>query len=206
MYVFNPRYPRSMPAERTRRDAARNRDLLVAAARRAFAAHGPDVPLEDIASEAGVSRTTLHRHFAHREALASAVLEQNVADIEARAAGLADADDGAERLFHYLLDVQFEAPWLGRVVADGRMPGTADLGTRTAAALDPLLDRARARGRVHPGVTTDDVLLTLPMVMAVQAATAATAGSGTPSRVGATRALLHRGVFTTEPPTAPSAG
>jgi len=203
MYVFNPcpcgaphegRYPRPMAAERTRRDAARNRDLLVAAARRAFAAHGPDVPLEDIASEAGVSRTTLHRHFAHREALASAVLEQNVA-----------ADDGAERLFHYLLDVQFEAPWLGRVVADGRMPGTADLGTRTAAALDPLLDRARARGRVHPGVTTDDVLLTLPMVMAVQAATAATAGGGSPSRVGATRALLHRGVFTTEPPTAPSA-
>ncbi|MFI2488761.1 TetR/AcrR family transcriptional regulator [Promicromonospora kroppenstedtii] len=182
--------------EPTRRDAARNRELLVAAARRAFARRGPDVPLEEIASEAGVSRTTLHRHFAHREELASAVLEHNVADIEVRAAALSAVDDGAERLFHHLLDVQFEVPWLGRVVADG-MPGTADLGERTAAALAPLLERARAQGRVHPGVTTEDVLLTLPMVMAVQAATAV---GGAPSRESTTRAILHRGLFTTAPP------
>ncbi|WP_285102223.1 TetR/AcrR family transcriptional regulator [Promicromonospora sp. MEB111] len=198
-----------MVVERTRRDAARNRDLLVAAARRVFAERGPDVPLEEIASEAGVSRTTLHRHFENREALASAVLEHNVTDIEARAAALADADDGAERLFHFLLDVQFESPWLARVVADGRMPGTADLAARTAAALDPLLDRARSLGRVHPGVGTGDVLLTLPMVMAVQAAASAAvesaavdAAAGAPPRLGTTRAILHRGLFTTEPPTA----
>ncbi|MFD7307126.1 TetR/AcrR family transcriptional regulator [Promicromonospora sp. NPDC059942] len=192
-----------MAVEPTRRDAARNRDLLVAAARRVFAERGPDVPLEEIAAEAGVSRTTLHRHFENRKALASAVLEHNVTDIEARAAALADADDGAERLFHFLLDVQFESPWLARVVADGRMPGTADLAARTAAALGPLLDRARSRGRVHPGVGTGDVLLTLPMVMAVQAAAAAALdGAEAPARLGTTRAILHRGLFTTEPPTA----
>ncbi|MFI9487565.1 TetR/AcrR family transcriptional regulator [Promicromonospora sp. NPDC052451] len=186
-----------MTSERTRRDAARNRELLLAAARRAFAAHGPDVPLEEIASEAGVSRTTLHRHFAHREELASAVLEQNVADIETRASTLTDADDGAERLFHFLLDVQFQAPWLARVVADGEMTDAKDLGARTAAALDPLLRRARSAGRVHPAITTDDVLLTLPMAMAVQAASAVIEA---PARLDVTRAILHRGLFTTEPP------
>ncbi|NLU82329.1 TetR/AcrR family transcriptional regulator [Rhodococcus sp. HNM0569] len=183
----------------TRRDAARNRERLVSAARRAFMTLGPDVPLEEIAKLAEVSRTTLHRHFADREALASAVLEHNVDEIEARATALAGTDDGAERLYHYLLDVQLESPWLSRIVATAGDPAglgrLGELADRTAAALEPLLAEAHERGRAHRSVTIDDVLVTLPMAMAAQ-------GPGVRRERGCAhvRAVLHRGLFTTEPP------
>lgn len=183
----------------TRRDATRNRKRLVSAAADAFKARGPDVPLEEIAGAAGVSRTTLHRHFADREALAAAVLQENVSRIEARAAALAQVDDGAEQLYHYLLDVQLEAPWLARMVAGEGLVGVGDLADRTAAALDPLVTRARAVGVLRPSVTTQDVLLTLPMAMAVQLAET---HSSRRARTARCRAILHCGLFTTEPPPA----
>lgn len=183
----------------TRRDATRNRKRLVSAAADVFKARGPDVPLEEIAVAAGVSRTTLHRHFADREALAAAVLQENVSRIEARAAALSEADDGAEQLYHYLLDVQLEAPWLARMVAGEDLVGVGDLADRTAAALDPLVTRARAVGVLRPSVTTQDVLLTLPMAMAVQLAET---HSSRRARTARCRAILHCGLFTTEPPPA----
>lgn len=61
-----------------RKDAQRNRDLLVAAARRVFSARGLDVPLEDIAREAGVSIGTLYNRFPTRGALVDAALADKV--------------------------------------------------------------------------------------------------------------------------------
>src|SRR5438034_9635182 len=68
-----------MPAPATsprplRRDAQRNRDLSLAAARDAFAAEGLGVPVEDIARRAGVGMGTLYRRFASKEDLIDAVL------------------------------------------------------------------------------------------------------------------------------------
>jgi len=66
-----------------RADAQRNYQALVAAAREAFAAHGADAPLDDIARRAKVGPGTLYRHFPHRDELLAAVY---VADIEALSA------------------------------------------------------------------------------------------------------------------------
>jgi AcrR family transcriptional regulator len=88
-----------------RRDAAVNRERLLSAARRLFAERGADVPLEDVAQEAGVSRTTLYRHFRTREELAATVFEDNVAAIEERARQFRDRDDGIVALLDYVLDL-----------------------------------------------------------------------------------------------------
>lgn len=66
-----------------RADARRNYEALIAAAREAFAEHGADAPLDDIARRAKVGAGTLYRHFPHRDELLAAVY---VADIEALSA------------------------------------------------------------------------------------------------------------------------
>jgi AcrR family transcriptional regulator len=66
------------PDRRPRADAVRNRDLLLTAASDAFAARGADVPLEDIARNAGVGIGTLYRHFPTRDALIEAVYRHEV--------------------------------------------------------------------------------------------------------------------------------
>jgi AcrR family transcriptional regulator len=56
-----------------RADARRNFDALLAAARDAFNRDGIDVPLEDIARQAGVGIGTLYRNFPTRSDLVEAV-------------------------------------------------------------------------------------------------------------------------------------
>ncbi len=65
-----------------RRDGAQNRERVLEAARTVFATQGAGAALEEVARLAGVSRTTLYRHFATREHLAVAVFEENLVLIE----------------------------------------------------------------------------------------------------------------------------
>lgn len=58
-----------------RKDAERNRDRLIAAASEIMRAEGGDFPMEAVAERAGVTRTTLYRNFAHRQAMYEAMLE-----------------------------------------------------------------------------------------------------------------------------------
>lgn len=80
-----------------RADARRNRDLIVTAARRAFAEQGLRASLDEIAKDAGIGSGTLYRHFPSRDQLVAAVftgpLSENVAAVEnALAAALGDHD------------------------------------------------------------------------------------------------------------------
>src|ERR1700729_1019197 len=58
-----------------RRDAAENRDRLLAAASRVFAEQGLDAGVADIAREAGVGMGTLYRRFPTKDALIDALVE-----------------------------------------------------------------------------------------------------------------------------------
>ncbi|MEU1404115.1 helix-turn-helix domain-containing protein [Streptomyces sp. NPDC005728] len=61
-----------------RKDAARNYDALLVAAREAFAEHGAEASLEDIARRAGVGIGTLYRNFPTRRDLFEAVYADEV--------------------------------------------------------------------------------------------------------------------------------
>jgi AcrR family transcriptional regulator len=61
-----------------RKDAARNYDALLAAAREAFAEHGAEASLEDVARRAGVGIGTLYRNFPTRRHLFESVYADEV--------------------------------------------------------------------------------------------------------------------------------
>ncbi|MFD7729839.1 TetR/AcrR family transcriptional regulator [Kitasatospora phosalacinea] len=80
-----------LAAQRPRRaDAARNFDALLVAAREAFAAHGAEASLEDIARRAGVGIGTLYRNFPTRRHLFEAVYAAEVDDLCRVAAEVSD--------------------------------------------------------------------------------------------------------------------
>ena len=63
--------------ENERRDAARNRDKVLRAARRLFDERGVTrVTMEEIAREAGVGKGTLYRRFPHKGFLCQALLDE----------------------------------------------------------------------------------------------------------------------------------
>src|ERR1700720_4423684 len=66
------------PSAKMRADARRSRVKLLEAATAAFAEHGADAPLEDIARRAGVGIGTLYRHFPTRTDLQAAVFRSQV--------------------------------------------------------------------------------------------------------------------------------
>jgi AcrR family transcriptional regulator len=69
----------TMQGERPlRADAQRNKDKLLTAAMAAFAEHGVDASLEDIARRAGVGIGTLYRHFPTRDCLMESVYRHQV--------------------------------------------------------------------------------------------------------------------------------
>lgn len=111
------------PANHGPRAAARNRAALVAAAREIYAEHGLDAPLSAIARRAGVGQGVLYRHFPDRAAVATAVLEENVRQVEQAAA--ADGATFADVLGVLTWHLTESAAFIGLLHADaaGGSPG-----------------------------------------------------------------------------------
>ena len=77
-----------------RRDAAENRQHILAAARQLFARQGVSaVSMDEIARVAGVGKGTLYRRYAHKGLLCAALLDENTRQMqEAALAALRDDD------------------------------------------------------------------------------------------------------------------
>ncbi|MGW0805093.1 TetR/AcrR family transcriptional regulator [Nonomuraea sp. NPDC002799] len=85
-----------------RRDAQRNRDALVAAARQVLAERGVDAPLEAVAKRAGVAIGTLYRHFPERGDLIDWLLDEMMAGWTTLARQALEAEDAWEGLVRFL--------------------------------------------------------------------------------------------------------
>ncbi|WP_155053907.1 TetR/AcrR family transcriptional regulator [Streptomyces blattellae] len=147
-----------------RADARRNYDRLLAEARTAFAAHGTDASLEDIARRAGVGIGTLYRHFPNRHALLSAVFEDGVSDLLARSRELLGTPDPCTSLVTWLREIVTHAGeyrGLSRALMSVSYDNTSALARCShpiREAGTALLTRAQEAGKVRPDVAIGDLL------------------------------------------------
>jgi AcrR family transcriptional regulator len=147
-----------------RADARRNVDLLVAAAREAFAAHGPEASLDDIARSAGVGSGTLYRHFPTRLALLEAVYRDNVQRLAAEGDRLRATLPPGEALVAWLGEfVGYVAIKRGLATALTRGLGNvADIFAQSHAVMartgDALLADAKDAGAIREDVELMDLL------------------------------------------------
>ncbi|MGK9149374.1 TetR/AcrR family transcriptional regulator [Plantibacter flavus] len=139
-----------------------NRRALVAAAREVFGAEGFTAPLSAVAKRAGVGQGSLYRHFPDRLSLALAVLDENVAELEAHA-------ELPEATLDSLLDVVIDqalvtTPFVDAILGEGDDPRVAALGTRLDALAHRLHAREVAAHRIAEHVEADDILMAVSMV------------------------------------------
>src|ERR1700750_2216932 len=128
------------PAARPlRADAARNREKVLQAARQAFAESGYGVPLDEIASRAGVGPGTVYRHFPSKESLFDAVVTARITDLVSDARARADADDPGGAFFGFLARIAGEGA-ANRDLPDA-ISGAGTLREDLFGALDLLLRR-----------------------------------------------------------------
>ncbi len=149
-----------------RRDALRNRERIVASARTLFAERGLDVPVEDITRRAGLGMGTLYRHFATKEELIDAVLEDALDGFLRLAEAALEEPDGWTGLALFLeqvLALHGENRSLKDVLAahaHGRGRAEA-MRRRLRPLVARLVERAREQGSLRADFAAEDVALLL---------------------------------------------
>jgi AcrR family transcriptional regulator len=150
------------PPRRLRRDAQRNRDAILAAARQVFCDHGLEAPLEEIARRAGVGIGTLYRRFPSRVELLDAVLADTIqAHVDAAEQALA-TDDPWDGFTYYLEETcRLQAANRGLNDAMGmRFPRATAVEAAKARLFElvgELVRRAQASGQLRPDLTLEDL-------------------------------------------------
>jgi AcrR family transcriptional regulator len=142
-----------------RADARRNFDALLAAARDAFDREGIDVPLEDIARQAGVGIGTLYRNFPTRSDLIEAVYVSEIEELLQAARDVADREpwDALETwLRRFSGYVATKLAMLQGLNKDSDMFRVCRAAMFAAA--NPLFERAQESGDVRADTSLDDVM------------------------------------------------
>ncbi|MBB5912918.1 AcrR family transcriptional regulator [Nocardia transvalensis] len=152
---------------RERADAQRNRERLVATARRMLADDGGKVPLESIAREAGVGIGTLYRHFPTRDALVEAVYRAELSAVCASAADLLTDLPAREalrawmdRFADYVAAKREIADALRAVIASGAIT-SAQARSDLSSAVGTLLEAGIADGTLRDDVRAEDIVVSL---------------------------------------------
>jgi AcrR family transcriptional regulator len=140
-----------------RRDALRNYERILDAAREVFGESGADACMEDIAARAGVGVGTVYRRFASKDALIDELLRLALEELNADARHALARTDGYG--LHELLSA------FGRSFAEHaryanlllERHSDASDARRLASALTELTARAASAGTIAPDTTIDDV-------------------------------------------------
>ena len=153
-------------APRMRADAARNRERILAAARKLMAEHGAGTEMVDIAREAGVGVGTLYRRFPDKEALITELVREKFIGLrELMQAQIARRDVSArERLDSYIREAcavqgRDKGLYEAMSVASAAHAETARTTEGLIESLDQLVAEAIEEGNVRADLQWEDVVM-----------------------------------------------
>ncbi|GAB3208281.1 TetR/AcrR family transcriptional regulator [Nocardia tengchongensis] len=152
------------PARQMRSDAVRTRKLLLDAATEAFARHGTEVSVAEIAESAGIGKGTVFRHFPAKDDLLAAIVCQNMERMVAtgeRLLGEGDATAGLYELMTVAVELQVKDRAFCQVV-HGALREHADVARdrkRLEAVTEALTRAAQDQGGIRGDITGADVIL-----------------------------------------------
>ncbi len=158
-----------------RRDAVRNHERLLAAAREVFAEQGPQASLQEVARRADLGVGTIYRNYATKEALLDAVVADGLTALADQVRDLQDAVPA--QAVARALDLVLRAQLADRALVAGPPgPRSAEQVAAVVAVVDDLLRRAQTVRAVRGDVTTEDLVALLRALGA--------AGRDDPARAG----------------------
>jgi AcrR family transcriptional regulator len=144
-----------------RADARRNREAVIAAAKKLFADQGLDAQMPDVAKAAKVGVGTVYRHFPTKEDLIAALAEERFERLAEKARDAIEADDAWEGLCDFIrFSAQIQADDRGLCEVMGSRPEVMN-DSALAVGLDELCDkmveRARGSGKLRKDLEWEDI-------------------------------------------------
>ena len=146
-----------------RKDAERNRERLMDAAREVFQEHGVEAPLEEIARRAGVGIGTLYRRFPTRESLIDAIFEAKADEyVRASEEGLASesAWEGFRRFLERICRMQAEDRGFADVLTATfpMAPAVEDRRAKAMTNIAELIRRAQQEETLRADFVLGDIV------------------------------------------------
>jgi AcrR family transcriptional regulator len=144
-----------------RADARRNRDAIIAAAKKLFADEGLDAQMPDVAKAAKVGVGTVYRHFPTKEDLIAALAADRFERLAEQAREGIAADDPWEGLCDFIrFSAEIQADDRGLCEVMGSRPEVMN-ASALAVGLDELCDqlvkRAQRSGELRKDIEWEDI-------------------------------------------------
>ncbi|MCL2769163.1 MAG: TetR/AcrR family transcriptional regulator [Solirubrobacterales bacterium] len=160
-----------------RADARRNREAVIAAAKRLFSDLGLDAQMPDVARSANVGVGTVYRHFPTKDHLIAALVAERFERFAQKAREGVQAEDPWEGLAELIrFAVQIQADDRGLCEVMGSRPDIMDAAARAAGLpelSEELVKRAQRSGQLRGDLEWEDI----PMIACgLGSITQATAG------------------------------
>ena len=147
-----------------RSDARRNREAVLAAAKRLFADQGLDAQMPDVAKAAGVGVGTVYRHFPTKDDLIAALVAERFERLAQRARDSLEMNDAWAGVCEFIrFSAQIQADDRGLCEVMGSRPEVMDAAA-LAAGLPELCDRMVKRAQRSGELRRDLAWEDIPMI------------------------------------------
>ena len=155
-----------------RRDAQRNRERILAAARELFAERGIDTTLDDVADRAGVGVGTVYRRYPNKDALLDELFEEGITEFVTLADESLANPDPWQALIGFIerLEEGFAANRALEQLVMHSTRGQQRSAHAREQLMEPiaaLVERAKADNKLRPDFEAADIAMIHTMLSAV---------------------------------------